>query len=404
MSKPKQSQGCRRMLRRTFLFFLGIALAQVLTDFFSIAQNRQNFFKLLSQLWQNLLAFSSTLKSNETPQPLPSSPAITASETPESLPSTPVITANQTPEPLSSTPVTKPSETPQAKKTATLDSKPVEQQPPRSLIKRPAKKAQPVQVSRKTIGGVSFYQTTIDLTDPEIFITIGLANNATIANNSKVTHGDEPFENLVERSHAAVVANGTFFGKDAQKAVLGNMVAAGKFLKYSRWENYGTTLGIKAGNQLEMITARKEGKPDWSQYWFSLTCGPRLVRQGKVWLSPLSEGFKDSHVLGVGARTAIGFPASRQQLFLVTFLENLSLEQEAKIMQAIGCIEAMNLDGGASVGLAHQGQILMSPGRNLTNVLVVYDTNYPAPELLKKSWEGFQNGARALPSEADFFD
>ncbi|MEG4501791.1 hypothetical protein QUB05_32075 [Microcoleus sp. F10-C6] len=40
-----------------------------------------------------------------------------------------------------------------------------------------------------------------------------------------------------------------------------------------------------------------------------MTCGPRLVKGGKVWLSPLSEGFKDSHVVGVGSRTAIGFPA-----------------------------------------------------------------------------------------------
>lgn len=28
------------------------------------------------------------------------------------------------------------------------------------------------------------------------------------------------------------------------------------------WENYGTTLGIRADNHLEMITARLEGKPD----------------------------------------------------------------------------------------------------------------------------------------------
>ncbi|MEG4904605.1 MULTISPECIES: hypothetical protein [unclassified Microcoleus] len=34
-----------------------------------------------------------------------------------------------------------------------------------------------------------------------------------------------------------------------------------------------------------------------------------MVKGGKVWLSPLSEGFKDSHVVGVGSRTAIGFPA-----------------------------------------------------------------------------------------------
>ncbi|MCZ0904806.1 phosphodiester glycosidase family protein, partial [Microcoleus sp. HI-ES] len=84
------------------------------------------------------------------------------------------------------------------------------------IIKRSAKQAKPVEVSRKTVAGASFYLTTIDLADPEIYITIGLANNAAFANTSKVTGGDEPFENMVSRYRAAVVANGTFFGKDEQ--------------------------------------------------------------------------------------------------------------------------------------------------------------------------------------------
>ena len=378
MSKRKQSEGCRPMLRRTFLFLTGIALARVAADYFAIAQNRDSFLTLAGQLWQKSRAFLSRIQSNQTPPPLPNNPIVKSAKTHQPLPSNPIV---KSPE---SSPAAQPSQ-PQ-------------------IIRRSAKQAKPVQLGSKNVAGASFYLTTIDLADPEIYITIGLANNATFANTSKVTRGDEPFENMVARYRAAVVTNGTFFGKDEQKSVLGNMVAAGKFLKYSRWENYGTTLGIKAGNQLEMVTARIEGKPDWTQHWFSLTCGPRLVKAGKVWLSPLSEGFKDSHVLGVGSRTAIGFPASRDKLFLVTFLDSLSLEAEAKVMQAIGCFEAMNLDGGASVGLAHQGEILLPPGRNLTNVLVVYDREYPAPAQLKQSWERFQKGSRPTPDKSVLFD
>ncbi len=385
MSKRKQSEGCRPMLRRTFLFLTGIALARVAADYFAIAQNRDSFLTFAGQLWQKSLAFLSSIQSNQTPPHLPNNPIVKSGKTNQPLPSNPIVKAPE------SSPAAQPSQ-PQ-------------------IIRRSAKQAKPVQLGSKNVAGASFYLTTIDLADPEIYITIGLANNADFANTSKVTRGDEPFENMVARYRAAVVANGTFFGKDEQKSVLGNMVAAGKFLKYSRWENYGTTLGIKAGNQLEMVTARIEGKPDWSQHWFSLTCGPRLVKGGKVWLSPLSEGFKDSHVLGVGSRTAIGFPASRDKLFLVTFLDSLSLEAEAKLMQAMasrpasyGCFEAMNLDGGASVGLAHQGQILLPAGRNLTNVLVVYDREYPAPAQLKQSWERFQKGDRPSPDPSVFFD
>ena len=385
MSKRKQSEGCRPMLRRTFLFLTGIALARVAADYFAIAQNRDSFLTIAGQLWQKSRAFLSSIQSNQTPPPLPNTPSVKSAKTNQPLRSNPIV---KSPE-----------------------SSPAAQPPQPQIIRRSAKQAKPVQLGSKNVAGASFYLTTIDLADPEIYITIGLANNAAFANTSQVTRGDEPFENMVARYRAAVVANGTFFGKDEQKSVLGNMVAAGKFLKYSRWENYGTTLGIKAGNQLEMVTARIEGKPDWSQHWFSLTCGPRLVKGGKVWLSPLSEGFKDSHVLGVGSRTAIGFPASRDKLFLVTFLDSLSLEAEAKVMQAMasrpasyGCFEAMNLDGGASVGLAHQGQILFPPGRNLTNVLVVYDREYPAPAQLKQSWERFQKGSRPSPDPSVFFD
>lgn len=384
MSKRKQSQGCRPIVRRTFLFLIGIALARVLADYFAIAQNRNNFLTLASQMWQKSLAFLSKQQSNQTPLPLPKNPVVKIQKNPQTLPNNPIVKAQETPQPNAA-------------------NSPVAQSQPQ-IIRRSANQAKPVQVSSQTVAGASFYLTTIDLADPETYITIGLANDAALANNSQVTHGDEPFENMVARYRAAVVANGTFFGKDEQKAVLGNMVAGGKFLKYSRWENYGTTLGIKAGNQLEMVTARIEGKPDWSQHWFSLTCGPRLVKQGKVWLSPLSEGFKDSHVLGVGSRTAIGFPAARDKLFLVTFLDSLSLEAEAKVMLAIGCFEAMNLDGGASVGLAHRGQILLPPGRNLTNVLAVYDRDYPAPLQLKQSWERFQKGSRPFPDPSVFFD
>lgn len=257
-------------------------------------------------------------------------------------------------------------------------------------------KGEPVKFELKTLFGVSFHQTTIDLKDPETFITIGLANNAPQANTNKVSYGDESFTTMVDRAQAAVVINGTFFSKDEEKRIMGNMVAGGRFLKYSPWENYGTTLGIKAGNKLEMITARDEGQPDWSQHWFSLTCGPRLLKDGKIWLQPKSEGFRDPHVFDTGGRTALGYPQSGDKIYLVTFLSILSLEDEAKLMQGIGCYQAMNLDGGASRSLAYRNKTIVPAGRSLTNVLLVYDAQNPAPQALKESWHNFQQQPTAI--------
>jgi hypothetical protein len=264
----------------------------------------------------------------------------------------------------------------------------------RMLKKRRSKHGKPIRFEKIKIAGIPIYKTVIDLDDPETYITVGLANNAREANSSVQTHGDESFDSFIKRYHGAFLANGTFFSKDEQKRVMGNMVCEGEFRKYSQWENYGTTLGIKADNELEMVTARLEGRPPWEDYWFSITCGPRLLKNGEVLVVPEQEGFTDSHVLTVGPRAALGFNSKKRQLIHAAFLRGLSLQEEAKMMKSLGCDEAMNLDGGASRALAHEGAVIVKAGRPLTNVLVVYDAKCKAPSNVIASWERFQEGER----------
>lgn len=255
----------------------------------------------------------------------------------------------------------------------------------------------PVQFGKGKIHGVPFYQTVINLKDPETFLAIGLPNKAKEANTQTVSHGHEAFESLLKKYPGAVVVNGTFFAKDQKECVMGNMVSQGQYLKYSQFEDYGTTLGLKSGNVPEMITARAEGKPNWDEHWFSLTCGPRLLKQGEVWLAPENEGFTDPHVLTIGPRAAIGFNQKKDKLIIVTFMNGLSLEREAELMKELGCYEAMNLDGGASKALAADGKVLVKPGRPLTNVIVVYDTKHPAPEPIVTSFMRFRERPVAEP-------
>lgn len=257
----------------------------------------------------------------------------------------------------------------------------------------PAIASPPLQVKRRRVAGVPFYQTTIDLTNPQTLIVLGLANNSNIFNTERA-NGDESFRKMVARYHAAIVASGTFFGKNAQKQVLGNLVSAGQFIQYIPQENYGTTLGLRAGNIPEMLTTRIDGTPEWHQHWFSITSGPRLLRNGKIFVAPRTEGFTDPRVMGIAPRSAIGFPAGGKKLVLVTFLTPLTLEREAQLMRKIGCYEAMNLDGGSSIALAKTGKILVRPGRELTNVIVVYDAKHPAPTAIRDAWMRFQAGER----------
>jgi hypothetical protein len=250
--------------------------------------------------------------------------------------------------------------------------------------------SRPIRMGHRKVGNVHLYLTIIDLRDPNVFLNIGLAHNATRANSPKYTRGVEPFSRFVARYPSAVMMNGTFFSTDVQKRVMGNMVAGGKILKFSPAENYGTTLGFQKGNRLEMVTARTDGKPAWNRHWFSLTAGPRLLREGNFWISPRKEGFTDPNVMGVAKRSAIGFSESHKTLFFATFTTPITLRQEASIMKSIGCYEAMNLDGGSSTALAYRGKVLVKPRRSLTNVLVVYDASHPAPQPLRTSWHQFQ--------------
>ena len=245
--------------------------------------------------------------------------------------------------------------------------------------------AKPVQVIKKAGATV----VVVDLKDPNTILSIGLPNNATKANTMQETYGDESFSSMVKKAKAAVVMNGTFFAKNSQKTVMGNMVSNGQFVKYSQWEKFGTTLGIKPGNIPEMVTYAFEGRPNWEGHWFSMTCGPRLLKNGEVFIYPSDEGFKDPHVLGVANRNAIGFDKSGSTLYLAVFPGGYSLTNLAKSMKTIGCYQAMNLDGGGSQGLSVNGATHYAPGRYLTNVVIVYDSKVKAPQNIQTAFAGF---------------
>jgi hypothetical protein len=284
---------------------------------------------------------------------------------------------------------------PEPPKIVSLPTPPFAQPSPPKIVKV-IKHGKPVQFLKLTVSHIPLYETIIDLKDPETFIAIRLANDAEMANDIYQSHGDESFESLVKKAHAAVVMNGTFFSKDAQKRVMGNMVSGGKFLRYSPWESLGTTFGLAKNNQPEMATAHDNETPKWNEEWFSITCGPRLLKAGEVWSDPEKEGFADPHVLGIGPRCALGFNAAHSKLILCTFLNGLSLKQEAELMKQLGCTDAINLDGGASRSLAHNGSIIVPAQRPLTNVIMVYDSKNKAPQALINSWEEFQKGVRPV--------
>jgi hypothetical protein len=120
---------------------------------------------------------------------------------------------------------------------------------------------------------------------------------------------------------------------------------------------------IAVGMRLEISTATF---PDVSQADFAIGGGPMLVHRGKV-LHASPEG--KAHVEGRNPRTAFGWNASDYFFVVVdgrrkNVSDGMTFSELANEMAALGCTEAMNLDGGGSSTIWAGGKVLNQPSDN----------------------------------------
>ncbi len=124
--------------------------------------------------------------------------------------------------------------------------------------------------------------------------------------------------------------------------------------------------------------------------WNVFSFGPVLVRNGQQ-----EPNLKDSYkvdpmnvsISGVEPRTGIGYLGKNHFLILVVdgrqegYSRGMNFEEMAKVFEDAGCELAYNLDGGGSVTLYQDGQIINSPcplvgkERNISDILYVSRTD-----------------------------
>lgn len=135
------------------------------------------------------------------------------------------------------------------------------------------------------------------------------------------------------------------------------------------WEKFFDRCQV--GDQLQ-ITMNYEGSAT-QNIVTALSNGPTVVKDGKAYGKDpdtyrKQEGFTDDHILvGSSARMAIGVKPDGT---VVIAHAVCSLQDLSKVMLALGCEDAMNLDGGASCALYVKGSQKVAPGRNMSNMLV----------------------------------
>jgi len=208
-------------------------------------------------------------------------------------------------------------------------------------------------------AGVPVKVITVDLNDRDVKVS------AVMSRRGNGTA--EPFRQMIDRANPNVAVTGTFFSLDNLQPV-GDIVIDGSLVHFG---GMGTALCITPGNRADMVTTEWGRHHDWTGYDFVCACGPRLLRRGRVVLDPHAERFRDRHMLAPNSRIAVGITPGNKIVFAMTH-EPIYLGRLAKVMRAIGTTEAMNLDAGTSTGFYYNGATLARPGRQLTNMIVVY--------------------------------
>jgi exopolysaccharide biosynthesis protein len=179
-----------------------------------------------------------------------------------------------------------------------------------------------------------------------------------IVDNGKVT-------DMIKGGNAAIPENGFVISLDDKQ-----------------WEKFGSK--IKIGDTADLHIT---GNPDPSAISCGVSAGPMLVSNGAAEKYLIEDFGRDSGIVaGRAPRTAAGVTHNgRLRLVVVEGRSSISigatLAELAEIMVSLGCISAINLDGGGSSEMIVDGHIknnLNGAERKLANAFVVF---FDAPGL-----------------------
>ena len=153
-----------------------------------------------------------------------------------------------------------------------------------------------------------------------------------------------------------------------QVAIKDNKVIAASTNRLSIPDNGYVIVGPK--DKLTELASQKDVEvklntnPNWDGVKHIISGGPYLLKNGEIYVDVTAE--KLNAITGRNPRTAIGI-TSDKNLVLITVdgrEENsvgMTLTELASYMKSIGCVEAMNLDGGGSSVMYVKGNIVNSP-------------------------------------------
>ena len=118
--------------------------------------------------------------------------------------------------------------------------------------------------------------------------------------------------------------------------------------------------------------------PEWKEVKHIISGGPYLVKDGKVYVDMTAQ--KLQSIGGRNPRSAIGYTADNNIILVAVDGREgssigMTLMELANFMQSIGCVGAINLDGGGSTVMYVNGKVVNKPqvtgGIPLSNAVVL---------------------------------
>jgi len=111
---------------------------------------------------------------------------------------------------------------------------------------------------------------------------------------------------------------------------------------------------------------------DFNRFPYILGGGPVLVQNSRVVLDAKAEGFSDAYVRQTAIRSAIGRTAAGNLLIVAVHNRaggaGPNFAELAQILQQMGAVDALNLDGGSSTSLYLGGSLLDRPSSTAARV------------------------------------
>lgn len=134
--------------------------------------------------------------------------------------------------------------------------------------------------------------------------------------------------------------------------------------------NSAVTSALPSGTVLTLASATQP--PEFAQVPQIVAAGPLLVRNRQIVLNAQGEQFTSAFIGQSAVRSAIATTAEGN-LMLVTVQNRIgglgpTLAEHAQVMQQLGTINALNLDGGSSTSLYLGGQLLNRAPRTAARV------------------------------------